>query len=380
MKRSKVFEDILYAQCWEDPELDRIAFHIKPGDTVFTITSGGCNALAFLIDSPAQVVAIDLNPFQNYLMELKLAAFGGLSYPELLEFMGVRKSDRRETMYLELRSKLSPDSLRYWDAQQGKIRQGLIHSGRYERYMRLLRAWTRAMMGQDLIEEFFEENRPERRAELFHDRWDNGLWKLLTRVLLSRRTMTFLFDAAFFRYVEGDFSFGQHFASRVEHALTDLSPKGNPFLAYILLGHYYSEDHLPTYLRPENFELIRQRLHRVTVKTIACDEYFRTLPDSTISHFNFTNIFEWLSPEAFDALLRETWRVGRPGAVLTYRNLLVFRECPWMLEPLFSSDRELAQKLHAQDRSFIYRNYVIEKILKEETSWRMPSTRSIAAA
>jgi S-adenosylmethionine-diacylglycerol 3-amino-3-carboxypropyl transferase len=380
MKHKKVFEDILYAQCWEDPELDRTAFHIAPGDTVFTITSGGCNALAFLADRPARVIAVDLNPFQNYLMELKLAAFRLLSYAELLEFTGVRQSHNREAMYRELRIQLSDESLRYWDAQPDKIQQGLIHCGRYERYMALLRTWTRTLMGRRLIAKFFEEDDPERRAALFHDKWDNAAWKLLTRVLLSRKTMTLLFDGAFFRFVEGEFSFGRHFSSRVEHAMTDLSLKDNPYLSYILLGRYYSEDHLPTYLRPENFDAIRTGIDRVTVLTAACDEYFRGLPDSTISQFNFTNIFEWIPPEAFKGLLQETWRVGRAGAVLTYRNLLVHRERPETLSHLFGSDQTLALELHDRDRSFIYRNYVIEKVLKEETTCHTPSKSSAVAA
>ena len=380
MKRTKVFEDILYAQCWEDPELDRTAFQIAPGDTVFTVTSGGCNALAFLVDGPARVIAVDLNPYQNHLMELKIAAFRLLSYAELLEFTGVRQSHGREAMYQRLRTALPGECLRYWDGQPEKIQQGLIHCGRYERYMGLLRTWTRMLMGPQLIDQFFEEDDPERRAALFHDKWDNAAWKLLTQVLLSRKTMTLLFDGAFFQFVEGDFSFGRHFSSRVEHAMTDLSLKDNPFLSYILLGRYYSENHLPTYLRPENFEAVRRGLDRITVHTAACDEYFRTLPDSSISHFNFTNIFEWVPPEVFDGLLRETWRVGKPGAILTYRNLLVHRERPETLSHLFASDREFALKLHDQDRSFVYRNYVVEKVLKEESSCHTPSKKSAAAA
>ncbi len=60
LSHSKVFRDILYSQCWEDPEMDRIAFKIKPGDTVFSITSGGCNALAFLLDDPEKVICLDM--------------------------------------------------------------------------------------------------------------------------------------------------------------------------------------------------------------------------------------------------------------------------------------------------------------------------------
>jgi hypothetical protein len=64
--------------------------------------------------------------------------------------------------------------------------------------------------------------------------------------------LTLVLDASFFRYVEGDFSFGRHFADRTKLAMTLLPPKENPYLSYILLGHHYSEDHLPTYLLAKN--------------------------------------------------------------------------------------------------------------------------------
>jgi S-adenosylmethionine-diacylglycerol 3-amino-3-carboxypropyl transferase len=363
MTSSTIFQDILYAQCWEDPELDRAAFGVGPGATVFTITSGGCNALAFLADHPDRVIAADLNASQNHLTELKQAAFRALGRGDLLELMGVRDSGHRHDMYQTLRTSLSGPARAYWDGQPHKIAQGLIHCGRYERYMGLLRAWTRRVMGRRLIEEFFEEDDPHRRAELFATRWDTLAWKLLTRVLLSRRTMTMLFDGAFFRYVEGDFSFGGHFARRVAFALTVLPPRENPFLSYILLGRYFNEEHLPTYLRAEHHVAIRQGLDRLSVHTASCADFFRTLPEGAITHFNFTNIFEWLDQAAFERLLRETHRVAVPGATLTYRNLLVHRERPESLAALFEPDRPRAQALHACDRSFIYRNYVVERVL-----------------
>lgn len=364
MMSSTIFADILYAQCWEDPDLDRAAFGLGPGATVFTITSGGCNALAFLADRPDRVVAADLNASQNHLTELKQAAYRAFNHGELLEFMGVRDSCHRRDMFQALRTSLSPPARAYWDGQPHKIEQGLIHCGRYERYLGLLRTWTRRVMGGKLIEKFFEEDDPHRRAELFAAQWDTIAWKLLTRVLLSRRTMTLLFDGAFFEYVDGDFSFGTHFARRVEFAMTVLPPRENPFLAYILLGRYFSERHLPTYLRAEHHGVIREGLDKLSVCTASCDDFFRTLPDSTISHFNFTNIFEWLAPEAFARLLQATHRVAAPGATLTYRNLLVHRERPESLADRFAPDRACARELHERDRSFIYRNYVVEKVLK----------------
>ena len=95
--------------------------------------SGGCNVLTFLLDDPGKVMALDLNPYQNYLLEqMKIAAFRELSHPELLEFFGIRKSSRRRPVYGRLRAFLSADAARYWDSRPRRIDRGLIHAGRYE--------------------------------------------------------------------------------------------------------------------------------------------------------------------------------------------------------------------------------------------------------
>jgi S-adenosylmethionine-diacylglycerol 3-amino-3-carboxypropyl transferase len=361
----KVFDDILYSQCWEDPAIDRAAFNIKPDDVVFSITSGGCNVLAFLLDGPKKIIALDLNPTQNYLLELKIAAFKNLTYDELLEFVGVQVSGRRLELYQRVRPGLRFESRTYWDHQLRKIEEGIIHCGRYEHYMGLLRKWLTRFMGRQLIEEFFTTEDRHSRSRLYHRKWENIWWWLFTKVLLSRTTMSLLFDKAFFAYLDKSFSFGKHFAGKAELALTELPMKGNYFLSYILLGRYYDEEHLPPYLWRENYETIRDRVDRIEVVCDSCGHFFASLPDETISKLNFTNIFEWMSPEAYKKLLKETIRVAREGAIMTYRNLLVFRERPVSLQSFIHPHRALARELHEADLSFIYDNYVVEEIHKK---------------
>jgi S-adenosylmethionine-diacylglycerol 3-amino-3-carboxypropyl transferase len=364
----KVFRDILYANCWEDPALDREAFQITPDDVVFSITSGGCNVLTFLLDNPRKIIALDLNPHQNYLLELKIAALRHLSHERLLEFSGVRPSASRLRDYRKVRACLSPEAAAFWDRRLDKIAAGLIHCGRYEGYMRLLRkAVVSFPLKKRLVREFYENEDPAARRCLFQEKWQGPAWRFLTSVLLSRRLNSLLFDRRFFAYLDADFSFGRHFAAKAERALTQLPLRENYFLSYILLGRPVDEEHLPHYLRKENSELIRSRLDRIEIVTSSCESFFARLPDSSISKFNFSNIFEWMPPPDFEALLRETVRVARDGAVLTYRNLLVFRERPASLQAQILSCRELADSLRAKDLSFIYDNYVVERIRKEET-------------
>jgi S-adenosylmethionine-diacylglycerol 3-amino-3-carboxypropyl transferase len=365
--KDKVFRDVLYANCWEDPQLDRAAFGIGKDDVVFSITSGGCNALTFLLDDPRKVIAVDANPHQGYLLELKVAAFRSLSYEETLEFFGIRPCPARLQFYRErIRPGLSNEAARFWDDRPKKIDRGIIHAGRYERYMRLLRHTVVAGFGKRrLIRRLYEADGPAARERLYREKWQGLRWKLLTGVMLSRRLNGLLFDRAFFAYLDRDFSFGRHFAAKAERALVRLPMKENYFLSYILLGRYYGESFLPIYLRRENYRPIRDRLDRVEIVTASCERFFAGLEDSSISKFNFSNIFEWMSPAAFEALLRQTVRVARDKAVLTYRNLLVFRERPASLAGTIRPFRDLAKALHETDLSFIYDNYVVEQVEKE---------------
>ncbi len=364
-KQSKVFSCVLYSQCWEDPQIDREAFNIQKEDIVFSITSGGCNLLSFLIDDPKAVIALDLNPHQNHLLELKMAAFRLLTYDSMLEFLGVRMCDVRLKFYELLRIALSKSAKEYWDTKQKDINRGVIHCGRYENYMKFLRTCLRLIVSQKTITKFFETEDRNTRKLLFEKRWNNRRWKIFTKVLLSRRTMSLLFDEAFFKYLESEFSFGEHFAKKVDRALTELPIKENYFLRYILLGNY-DEAFLPPYICRKNFELIRNRLNRIKIVTDCCENYFQQLTDNSISKFNFTNVFEWMSEEAFTDLLNQTVRVAKNDSVITYRNLLVPRKHPESLSLNIHSENELAERLHNKDLSFIYDSYIVENIEKQK--------------
>jgi len=71
---SRLFRSLVYAQIWEDPEVDMAALQIAPGNSIVTIASGGCNALSYLVADPTRIEAVDLNPAHVAFNRLKLAA------------------------------------------------------------------------------------------------------------------------------------------------------------------------------------------------------------------------------------------------------------------------------------------------------------------
>ena len=79
-KHQQFNDEYIYAFNWEDPRVDCRLLNIQKDDVILTITSAGDNILDYLLEGPRRVHAVDLNPNQNHLLELKVAAFSALSY------------------------------------------------------------------------------------------------------------------------------------------------------------------------------------------------------------------------------------------------------------------------------------------------------------
>ena len=81
-------KNLVYNTCWEDPRLDRVALQIGPSDRIVMITSAGCNALDYALCQPERIDAVDLNPRQNALLELKMAGIRRLDFEDFFRMFG----------------------------------------------------------------------------------------------------------------------------------------------------------------------------------------------------------------------------------------------------------------------------------------------------
>jgi len=89
----------IYSMTWEDPAEDAKVFPMGPNDVVLSLTSGGCNLLDMLIDGPQKVVGVDLNPCQNFLVELKKVCIKRLAYEDFWKMFGEGKHENIRALY-----------------------------------------------------------------------------------------------------------------------------------------------------------------------------------------------------------------------------------------------------------------------------------------
>src|SRR4029453_10196193 len=125
-----------YASVNEDWRTEAEALRVGSSDSVLCVTGGGDRPLNLLALDPARVVAIDLNPAQNHLLTLKVAAMRRLPFEEYAAFLGLTRppASWRAQRWHALRGELPPASRGFWDRHRRPIRAGVIYQGRWERY------------------------------------------------------------------------------------------------------------------------------------------------------------------------------------------------------------------------------------------------------
>lgn len=107
----------VYAFTWEDPREDHNILNFTTDDTVLAITSAGDNVLAYasLPTPPKRIHAVDMNPCQNHLLELKLASFRALSREQIWSAFGEGKINNFTNLLIDkLSPHISSNSFQYW--------------------------------------------------------------------------------------------------------------------------------------------------------------------------------------------------------------------------------------------------------------------------
>jgi S-adenosylmethionine-diacylglycerol 3-amino-3-carboxypropyl transferase len=353
------FSGIRYAQCWEDADVLLAALEPGPGKRCLSIASAGDNTLALLSRDPESVLALDLSLAQLACLELRVSAYRTLEHGELLALIGAVESDARLRLYQVCRKHLSVDVLAFWDARPDLIAAGIGSVGKFEHYFRMFRERVLPLAHpRDRVRELLRAKSYEERRSFYNHQWNNLRWRLMFRIFFSRKLMGLLGrDPEFFRYVEGSVS--ERILERTEYALTELDPSANPYIQWILTGRHNGA--LPAALREENFERIRRNLDRLEWRCGSLEESLGR--GQKFDCFNLSDIFEYMSADSYEQLLRLIVSSSRSGARLVYWNMLAPRHRPESLANVLRPLAELSSQLFARDRAFFYSALVVEEVV-----------------
>lgn len=353
------FDNIRYAQLWEDADVLCAALPQDPGKTLVSICSAGDNALAMLTLDPARVVVVDLSPAQIACLHLRIGAYRALSQPEFLELMGARASTRRGALLDRAIVDLDAETQDFWGTlRDDVIAYGAGGVGKFERYFRIFRTKLLPFVhSKKTLDDIFVSRPKAERQKFLDKRFNTWRWRLLLNFFFSRFMMGRMGrDKAFFDHVEG--SVAQHVARRIKHAAVECDPSQNPYLHWIMKGTH--GDAVPMPWRAEHYTTIRDRLDRLDIRQGALEAFIDD--GDKADGFNLSDIFEYMSPDVYAQVYGQILSAAHPHARLVYWNMMAPRRVPPAFADKMSTLTVEEDRLKAEDKAFFYSDFVIEEV------------------
>jgi len=360
--------------CWEDIEIIQEALNINNNDVIFSIISGGCNIFNMLLYNPKKIIAVDYNPYQVYLLELKIAAIRKFSHSKFLQFMGINISNNNKQLYLEIRKDLSLNARKFWDINYYVIKKGLLRVG--EPDLKIFGKLLRFLKGKEKIENFFLCNTIKEQKEYFYKNIYGFPWKFTLNFLHNRYIskiclcLIAILDYPFKRkktfnyinYIQYNYIPKNH-NKKIKRIYTEIPIKYNYFASLYLLSNYFNENCYPPYLKKKNFYILKRRVNRVEIKINTVIDYLISSMDDSYTKFNLSNIFDWLNKYEFKLCLNEIIRVSKNNGKIYYSITRTDRSIPKEIKKI-QTDKKLSKKLIEKDRSLLYSNFISGTICK----------------
>ena len=383
----KVFDglysrSLVYNTCWEDPAVDRQALQLGPDDSVLVITSAGCNALDYALQGPRCIYAVDANPRQTALLELKLAGIRRLEFEDYFRIFGDGYHARFRELYRQrLRTDLSDFARTYWDrysnwftSRHGSFYYhglaGFVARG-FSSYFRL----RPELAGH--IRELFACKDINTQRRIYDKQVSPELWTPTINWILGRQLTMSLIGVphAQRRLVQAQHPGGVagFIRDAIDYVFRHLPVTENYFWRVYLYGSY-TRDCCPEYLKADNFSALKNGLadciepHTCTVTEFLHDS------KETISRFVLLDHMDWMS-SYYPAALIEEWNAildhARPGARILLRSAHANPDfLDWVevgaqqkhLQQLVRFNHKLAARLQRQDRVHTYAGLVIADV------------------
>ena len=269
---------LVYNTCWEDPRLDRIALKIGGCDEVMVITSGGCNTLDYLLDEPRRIYAVDVNPRQNALLELKLAGIRALDYDTFFACSAADISRTGIALIPHGSASSFPTAhcAAYWDVKGWMFRSRRRRRSFYFHGSSGMFAWLvnlyvdRVAKVRDAVDALFDASTLEEQRDVYYSRIKPVFWGRMIQWLTRRDFALAMLGVprSQRRQIESCFPAAwPHSCNRVEDLLTNISLGDNYFWRVYVNGEYTREC-CPEYLKAESFARLKQGLvDRVEIHT-----------------------------------------------------------------------------------------------------------------
>jgi S-adenosylmethionine-diacylglycerol 3-amino-3-carboxypropyl transferase len=379
--------NLIYNTCWEDPRLDRQALALTARDRVLMITSAGCNALDYALDGPAHIYAVDINPRQNALLELKLAGIRSLDFSDFFQLFGEGFHPDVRTLYRRLLRPALPTAARtYWDGHldyfSGRGRRSSFYfHGTAGFLAHLANVYIdRTPTLRRHIDDLLDADSLAAQRDLYFRKVHRAFWKRWLAWLAGSNVTLCLMGVPRpqIQQIRRHHRRVSDYIKGCLDAVFGSLPLADNYFWRVYLTGGYTPACCPEYLKPDNFSRLKAGLaDRISTHTGSLTAFMETHP-VPISRFVLLDHMDWLSTFGH-RMLQDEWQAivnrAAPDARVIWRSGAVsvdfvdpirvrHRGGTWKVGDLLHYRRALAADLHARDRVHTYGSFTIADLSK----------------
>lgn len=377
------FDAFVYNQIWEDPRVDLQALKLDENSRILTISSGGCNALNYLLEEPCSVTAVDLNRHHIYLLNLKLAALKHLpNYEAFFDFFGRGKGKNAGASYLRyLALHLDGDTRTFWGSNTlgGGLLYGdrisfFTNGGLYDHsrngyFLRFFHKLAR-LSGCD-TELILNARSEEEQRRLYEKHIDPFFETLFIRTVGKLPVTMFGLGIPPQQYDEltADLTEGRTvidvYRERVRRLACDF-PIGDNYFAWQAFARKYDTENrraIPEYLKEENYEKLKANAGRLTTVIGSATDVIKNSEPGTFNRLVLLDAQDWMNAEQMTELWSAIAEKAEPDSRIIFRTAgetsPIETNLPPELRARFTYEPKLSQQLFKQDRASIYGGFHI---------------------
>lgn len=308
----------------EDPLTELRILQIGKTDHVLSVASGGEVPLTISsLVSGVKITAVDISNNQLILCRLKWTAAMHLPFPLNGKFLGYAQlnlKDRRRIYFDKIEKHLNKEDRDFWLNNLKAIENGVVNCGRFEKYIKRMRAIAILLIGKKNIRALIECNNAQEQGFVFDNKIE------------PRRVIRYFFRLAFrpaiyknrglnsAALMHAKKNTGEIFFQKFRSFCTATPARQNYFFQYFLTGECQS-DCFPEYLQENNREVLIANKEQLFFKYTSIEKELLISTKRGFTKIHLSNIGDWMKEEEFGKVAQALSDRSNDRALACYRFL-----------------------------------------------------------
>ena len=331
------------------------ALDLKQGDSLLCIASAGEIPLNIASYAALSVFAVDTSREQLFLSKLKYEAASHLEPLRAAQFLGYMEMDdyERERLYQkEICPHLEIDVNNFWIKNGDAIKLGVIHAGRYEKYIQKVSYIFRMIIGEKNLHRLLECTSSHEQEEIFERYIQGQLLRFIFKtafhpLIYKNRGM----DPAALRHSTTRMS--DFFLQRFKSFCCNTLARNNYYFQFTFFGKVLYPDALPAFIGPDTHQTFLKNKDGIAFRLNSIQKVLNENSQGKFNKIQLSNIGDWMSENDIIDLYKMIQDKTLPGAKILFRYIHKYYPVPDETKFL-KINAELGEEMIKADRYPFY--------------------------